>query len=132
MAAPPRSRGLSREAFPGLPAALDPLLTVLNEFMASTSAALSRRLSRLENFYAGEKTGIAFKSPAAGVATVTVKWEAVGRPRHVVPSGLARRDGAEISAAWSCTWRLTDQGQIAITFQGLAASTDYVCGILYE
>jgi hypothetical protein len=132
MAPPPRIRSIARESIPGAPAWVDPLLQLIGEALGQVSIALSRRLTRTENFYAGEKLGVFFKTPASGVPMALVKWDTVDKPKHVDVTSLARLDGVAITAAWSCTHVLNQRGQIELSFQGLAASTDYRCNVRWE
>lgn len=111
---------------------MDPLLQLVGDALGQLSFALSRRLTRTENLYAGEKLGATFASPASGTPTLSVKWDVVDRPRHVDVNGLARVDGTAITSAWSCLWTLTQRGTIEIAFQGLAVSASYTCNVRWE
>lgn len=62
MAPPPRIRALTREAIPGAPGWIDPLLQMLSENMGQASAAISRRLTFSENFDA-ELRDVSFTAP---------------------------------------------------------------------
>lgn len=134
MAAPPRFKNFSREDFRGAPTWFDPLFATLNESLGGLVNAISGRLTRSENFLAGEHMDKTFTT----AATVGATWPLAFRnalptkPKHVWVTSLRRADGAALSAAYSMTWDLAGDGGLRLTFQGLDASTEYRASIAYE
>lgn len=131
MAPPPKTKTIGRESVPGAPGWFDAFLQILNTFMTDVAGALSRQLKRRENFYSGEREGIAFTTGGSDVAPVEVKWEVVARPRHVWVTKLAQADGNPLPI-WSYSWTLDNRGQILVQFQGLSTAESYVFSLVYE
>jgi hypothetical protein len=132
MAPPPRIRSISRESIPGAPASLDPLFAILNDFMGSVANALTRNLSRAENFRGNEKVGLRFNSDASALGEVTFRPEIPTSPKHLICTRLVLENGDAPTTVWSLSWRLTSSGALSVTFRGLSASTTYLCNFIYE
>jgi hypothetical protein len=132
MAPPPRIRSISRESIPGAPASLDPLFAILNDFMGSVVSALTRNLSRAENFRGNEKVGLRFNSTATATGEVTFRPEIPTSPKHLVCTRLVLENGEPPTTVWSVSWRLTSSGTLAVFFRGLSPSVTYLCNFIYE
>ncbi len=135
MARPPRFRAIRPEDLPGeVPEWAQTFLLTLNDALGTIANALTGGLTREDNFRAGERVGLTFRTEATVANTwpVEVKHGMPVSPRHVVCSRMDRVDGAAHSAAWSMSWKLGTNGLIQLTFQGLSASTEYRFNLLYE
>lgn len=135
MAAPPRFKALRPEDLQdNVPKWGEQLLLAWNETIGGIANALTRRLTRGDNFLAGERIGGTFRTKATAADTwpIEVKNELPFPPRHVCVSKLERVDGSDITTAWSMTWRMGASNLIQLSFQGLPASTEFRFSILYE
>lgn len=132
MSAPVRVK-LSGETAPEAPSwwrelVLPALLTALQDI----AGALDRGLTRRENMV-GDWDELDFTTGATAYQTVVPrKHRMAERPKHVWVSQLQRYDEAELSAAWSWTWKLNQRNEIELKFQGLSNSTRYLARIVYE
>lgn len=100
------------EDFPELPARF---LELLNRAIRTISEVV-QRVPEL-----GEATDLFFMSATSGNSTAEVKIQTAARPKHVRVTDLKRDDGAELTSAWSYTWKL-QRDVIRLSFQGLPAS----------
>lgn len=132
MAAPPFFRALRPEDYDGAPDWALKLFDVINQSLGQMRDALSRSLTRNENMNAGSRVDLPFTSAASGVSTVRVKTDLNFTPKHVMVSGLRKKSGTVITAAWSATAIQVGGGSFDVVFQGLDASTDYLFNVLYE
>lgn len=132
MASPPIFRTLRPEDYEGAPDWALKLLDVLNQTLGQLRDALSRSLTRNENMLAGSRTELPFTSAASGITTVRVRTDLGFSPKHVVVSGLRKKSGADITAAWSATSKPVAPSSFDLSFQGLDASTDYLFNVLFE
>lgn len=106
---------------------MDPLIAILNDALGSIANAMSRSLTRSENLRGGEKVGLRFTGD-----TIAFRPEVPTTPKHVWCTRLTLENGSPVTAAWSLSWALTSSGTVAVTFQGLAASTTHLASFLYE
>lgn len=127
MATPPRFTAFRYQDFAGAPEWTNGLLKTLNDVLTATVENMSKRLTRDDNFQAGEKLGASFAAPM-----LVFKHELPTQPRHVSVTNLSREDGVALSAAWSWSWRITQQGLIELTFQGLTSGNKYIASVTYE
>lgn len=134
MAQPPRFKSFSRENFPDAPEWFAQFLLPLNEVTSGLVNAISKRLTRKENFLAAEKVGLVFttRETAADTFPLRLKSELPSRPTHLWVTRLDVVEGEPISTPFSLTWRMAASGEIEVTFQGLAASTKYRATLAYE
>ncbi len=132
MAQTPRFRTISREDYPDAPEWFDTFITSYNEAVGGLVDALDQGLTREENFASKGKTGIAFKTTAAGNAVVDFANGLTTSPQHVWLTNLKRKDGAALTVPFSMTWTLSSKGTVQCTLLGLSASTDYLLSVLYE
>ncbi len=87
----------------------------IDEFEASTEAV---------------REGILFPTAAAGDPTVRLN-SGLRKPAKLVLCGRCQRtDGTPASAPWSIQWTNLSATEIAVTFTGLAASTEYSASFL--
>lgn len=103
MAPPPRVRAFTREALPGAPAWVDPLLALLNEGVGQTARALGKGLTYSENF-AAQLKDISFVAPAEVWRPVVF---ATGADDYTDPS------------YFEVEYRIDERGEVEL--QGLAA-----------
>lgn len=133
MAAPPSFKALRPEDYEGAPDWAVKMFQNLNQTLGQTRDSLARGLTRNQNFSAGSRTNLPFTSASTGVTTVRVKTDLPFSPQHVTVSGLRQRNGLAISSPWSATGvPAASAGSFDVTFQGLAASTDYFFNVLFE
>ena len=133
MAAPPKFSSMRPEDFQEeIPDWGKQLLLSLNSVLSATSNALTKRLSRVDNFTGSERFGT-FKTKAVADETfpIEVKHDMPQAPRHVVVSQLQRGDGVALSV-WSFEWKMGASGNVQLAFHGLADSTDYRYSLLLE
>jgi hypothetical protein len=128
MAAPPKFTSLRIEDYKDAPQWIEPLFRVLNDVLLAVADALDAKITRTENLHANEKIGATF----IGGSPLEIDFSLDTRPKHVVVTKLERVDGLALSAAWSNTWGLSQQGRIVLAFQGLTASVKYSCSVTYE
>lgn len=128
MATPPKFTAFRIEDYKDAPQWLERLLLVLNDVLSSAADALDARLTRVENFQAGEKLGATF----VGGSILKINQSLITSPKHVCVTRLKRVDNVAITSAWSMTWMMNPANNIELTFQGLTTSVNYACNVTYE
>lgn len=98
---------------------------------AETVNALSRGLTRNDNFAGTEKVGCIFTTEATGAMTCRIAHGMASNPTHRVCTNLERVDGEPV-AVWSVTSALISNGQVLFTWQGLVASTQYRASFTFD
>lgn len=132
MAAPPIYKAFRPEDYPDAPDWALKMFDNINQTTQQTTGAMSRQLTRNENFQAGSKTDLPFTSAATGPTSVTLKTDLPYSPQHVTVSNLRKVNGQPLANAWSSSSKPTAAGSVSVTFQGLEASTPYLFNVLYE
>jgi hypothetical protein len=124
---------LTMEDYPSAPSWMSDLFSSLNDALTALADGFNRRLTRGENLAMGGKVGGTFKTanPATSTAAVRIKHDLATQPKHVVVTQLLEAGGLP-TAVWSAGWRLNANGEIELSFQGLAASTLYTYSVTWE
>lgn len=93
--------------------------------------ALSRGLTRRDNFAGTEKLNALFTTQASGAMTCRIAHGMASNPKHRVCTNLERVDGTAL-AVWSCNSVLQSGGFVLFTWQGLVASTQYRASFTFD
>lgn len=136
MAAPPRFRAFSREAFPNAPAWFEPFLLAFNEVLGQISTALDGRLTRRENLLAGTKV-LEFRTAEVVGNTFPIGVKLPGFPITPTLVTLGKietveSDATPITSAVSIVWRANATGFELTYVSGLTAQTKYRLTLAYE
>lgn len=129
MATPPKFTAFRIEDYKGAPQWFEPFMRAVNDVLVSIVDALNAHLTRTENMASGEK----IDATIVGGTALQISHTLATKPKHVYVTKLAKTDGdIALAAAWSFTWKMNQANQIELNFQGLVASTKYVCNVVYE
>lgn len=93
--------------------------------------ALSRGLTRNDNFAGTEKLNALFTTQATGAITCRIAHGMKNNPKHCLCTNLARVDGTPL-AVWSFSSALISGGQVFFTWQGLVASKQYRASFVFD
>lgn len=130
MATPPKLRIVRSEDYSDSEEWFKRFLRPLNDFIGAVTAALSRGLTRSENFRSTVKT-LDFSSAAAGTTTITVSHDLGQRPTDVWLGRLEPK-GAALSAVWSMYWEYGSGTDVKLHFHGLPASAGFKARLILE
>lgn len=131
MAIPPQWRPFRQDGSGAIDASVATALSNQSDTASEISSALTKGLTRSENFAGTSRENVIFRAETTGAGSTRVKHNMAANPKHVVVSSLARTDGSPL-AVWSNSWSIVSNGLVEIVFQGLVASTQYTFNVLFE
>jgi hypothetical protein len=109
------------------------LFQQLNDWFGPATQVLTRGLRRSENLLSTVKV-ITFttKTPAADTFPLTVKHDLGQRPTDAWIGDLRKTNNGAITAVWSFTADLDQDGNLLARFQGLEDATAYAARVVIE
>lgn len=136
MAAPPRTKSISAEAFDGAPDWFtQTFLPVINDHFRDTINALSRQLTLSENIASKSIADLRVDvgaSYAADVAPFPLLLASGFKVAHLIITKSNALDGSAFSTPVFPTWENTGDGRVKIRFlTGLAVSKSYRFSFLF-